>query len=281
MHLSLYLFWAKKAGRNRLYIYLYLSVSICIHMLYLPYMEDSKPPKAKIDSLILEGLEKLLATGKVKSERQFCLLLGINPTVVYKVKAGIQSFPQGTAFKMQKAWPDSLPDHLVVADFEKNEKSIQPIYSDKLPGRMEGIAWLPMARVNATATFASTLSEPTILQNLDKIPVAGLPPMVIKKNPTLLVIELAGESMVPTLLPGDRLVLSLVPKQTWGELKPDIYVFSFQDQVVAKRMINNTFTTAKEIILYSDNAAHGQLTVAIEDIFSVFKIHQLMRNYNN
>lgn len=77
----------------------------------------------------------------------------------------------------------------------------------------------------------------------------------------LVVIELVGDSMAPTLLSGDRALVDMTDKRVGT---PGIFALWDGDGTVAKRIERVPNTSPQKIRLISDNSLHGSYEVLAE-----------------
>ncbi len=231
-------------------------------------METSARPRKEMDERLLEALRCLIVDGRVKNERQFALELGLNPSTVYKVRQGIQSFPGEVAFEMASRWGVSR---------EYVRYGTGGVYGigGAAPVPSPSYTLLPLVNVTARATFVSGFATGNPLDKLEQVPI--LLDASLGAITDAVLIEVEGDSMAPTLLPRDRLVVTPVDIGDWAHQSGGVYVIVFRDQIAVKRISVNHLADTGFLHLTSDNPKGGSLTVRAADVLGLYRIRQLVR----
>lgn len=85
-------------------------------------------------------------------------------------------------------------------------------------------------------------------------------------------INVAGESMAPTLLDGDRLLVDLADRRP--NAHGGVYVIRIDTQVAVKRV----FVTGTELRVVSDNADWAELRLPVSELVVIGRARLLMRD---
>lgn len=139
------------------------------------------------------------------------------------------------------------------------------------------IVHLPYVESRARAGFAAAYLQG---ERLDQLP---LRPHISQPNqrtpPEAVLIEVEGDSMVPTLMPNDVLLVAPLPPTEWRYAAGGIYVVLYgSDHLVVKRLKRNLLATEGRLTLSSDNPSGGELELAATDLRGLFRVLSITRN---
>ena len=87
-----------------------------------------------------------------------------------------------------------------------------------------------------------------------------------------IVFQVSGDSMEPTIVDGSRILCQRIQKDSIRYLNGGVYVVLFSDQLVVKRIQNNSLPKDNTLTLDSDNALHGSLVVLGDDIRGMWQV---------
>lgn len=127
---------------------------------------------------------------------------------------------------------------------------------------------LPFLSVKAKATFLSNYEEglTTITETY------SVNSKQVNKNKTSIVVEVDGDSMLPTLRHGSRIVCEKIDCSEWAYTTGVVAVL-YRDYFVVKRIKNNDLHNLKNIMLHSDNInSDGAIVVEANDIREIWKV---------
>ena len=230
-------------------------------------------PRTESDGRFCQVVALLIEHSLVRSERDFCLKLGIHPATVYKVRTGLQSMPAGLPLDMQahfKVRPEYIRQGQgMVFETGKGAKNAP------LAGKQPTVRLLPYVPTPARAGFVNDFLQGTPYQHLERIPLVVDP--ALEQLDEAVIIEVEGFSMQPTLLPGDRLLVTPIEPEQWPHLYEGIFVVVLPDQIMVKRLGQNHLSTTGSLVLHSDNAEAGSLEVPHPYLKGLYRIRQLMR----
>lgn len=85
----------------------------------------------------------------------------------------------------------------------------------------------------------------------------------------LAVVEVEGDSMYPTLWPGDRVI---VDRSETNPAKPGIYAIFDSSATVVKRLEHVPYSDPLQVVFISDNKNHNQYTVLAELVNVIGKV---------
>jgi phage repressor protein C with HTH and peptisase S24 domain len=138
------------------------------------------------------------------------------------------------------------------------------------------VVYLPFVDARARASFAASFLSGATLEHLPLQPYLSKPGLRLPTDAVL--IEVEGDSMVPTVMPKDILLIAPVPESEWRYLSGGIYTVLYgQDHLVVKRVLQNTLATEGILRLISDNPTGGQIDLPGADISSIFRVLAVTR----
>jgi hypothetical protein len=138
------------------------------------------------------------------------------------------------------------------------------------------ILYLPFVDVPARASFVSSVLAGAKLEQLPLQPYLSKPDLNPPKDSLL--IEVEGDSMAPTLMPKDVLLIAPVPIADWRFLSGGVYMVVYgQDHLVVKRVQQNMLATQGYLRLVSDNPGGGELDLPGGDINGIFRVLAITR----
>ena len=243
----------------------------------LPKPIEDKP-RTDADARILEIVTLLIKGGLVKSERQLAADLDLPPTVVYKVRRGLQSFPLGTLLDMADRWLVN-PEYIRKGTEPKWLKAAPPARKAKKPARpMANAATLVFMPYLETAAQAGSLAE---AGQIGGRALAQLERKYVLMDPSLahldtaIVLAVVGESMTPTLQEGDKIVGNLVSDQQ--TIAPAVYVVVTAEDILVKRVQTTQTIGQGALHLASDNPNFPAISLAWGSVVGIYKVVQLIR----
>ena len=234
-------------------------------------------PRTEADARTLEMVALLIESGVVKSERQLAAELDLPPTVVYKVRRGLQSFPLGRLLDMAERWqvnPDyirkgSEPKWLKNANIARKGKQRT---AETNSANLVSIPFLETGAQAGSLLAAGQIGGRALAQ-LERKYVLMDPSLANLE--TAIVLAVVGESMAPTLQSGDKIVGSLVVGQQ--SLEPGVYIIVTAEDMLVKRL-QGTQTVGKGFLeLSSDNADYPPISLPWAKLLGVYKVVQLIR----
>jgi|GEM_PF-617121 len=245
-----------------------------------PFRLPAQPETIKrsvYERLRIAGLAQNLTANTV-AER-----MGLSPAKWKMLKAGNEAQLPGLAQSISQAFPLLSTAWLLLGIGTASAAldgpfPLQPARLQQVPLALEAVVvHLPFVDTRARAGFVSAYLSGTRVDNLP------LQPYLSKANlrPTAdsLLIEVEGDSMMPTLHSGDVLLIAPVPITDWKFLSGGVYTVLFgSDHLVVKRVKRNTLATEGTLRLESDNPTGGQIELQGADIIGIFKVLAITRN---
>ncbi len=126
---------------------------------------------------------------------------------------------------------------------------------------------IPYLSIKAYGSFIEAHNSSTELK-LDYYPV-------IKTNEqntdNLLLIEVNGNAMRPTINHGAKVLTTKEEKKKWGDVS-GVYAVFYKDLIVIKRIRENELNSFGRLTLYSDNVNGGTVTIQASDIKEMWKV---------
>ena len=136
---------------------------------------------------------------------------------------------------------------------------------------------LPFIDIRARASFVSSYLSGTTPDQLPLQPY--LSKADLRPPANALLIEVEGDSMVPTLHPRDVLLIAPIAMSEWKYISGGIYMVVYgYDHLVVKRIHRNTLSTEGILRLESDNPTGGSLDLPAEVVQGIFKVLAVTRN---
>ena len=118
--------------------------------------------------------------------------------------------------------------------------------------------------LKAQAGYLSGYGDPEFIQGLNTYSIPGC------EDGTYRIFEVAGDSMLDTLRPGDLVVARYV--EDWRSLKhEEMYVIVSSDGIVVKR-VRNMLDKARGIMILSDNPVFEPDFVPVTDLLEVWEV---------
>ncbi len=118
--------------------------------------------------------------------------------------------------------------------------------------------------VKAQAGYLSGYGDPEFIQGLNTYSIPGC------DDGTYRIFEVAGDSMLDTLMPGDLVVARYV--EDWRSMRSEeIYVIVSSEGVVVKR-VRNMLDKARGIMIISDNPVFDPDFVPVADLLEIWEV---------
>lgn len=211
----------------------------------------------------------LIETGKVRSSRQFVLELGYSPQSWSKV---IKEERDVTIALIQKAIDrfDFNPHYIFSGKGEPLEGSsptISPVLAVAVDeNNDERIIHVPIA---AQAGYMDQFNDPVYIKDLPSFSLPGFE----FKHATYRAFDISGDSMEPTIYPGEMVVCSYVDPDLWySNIRSDyVYVIVTQGDIVIKRVQNKLKSTGS-LLLRSDNSFYDAYEVPVEELKEIWYV---------
>lgn len=199
-------------------------------------------------------VDLLLKHGFIADQKDLALLLGISQQAVsQRAKKG--TVPRTWWPKLNKI--EGLPSILKEADFSAEENV--------------SVRYFPDIYASAGSGVINYAEKPEVMKIEARFLSSELG-AISRKN--LLIIHAVGDSMSPTIKPGDLLFTD--PGEQVVRTGA-VYVLGIEDQIYVKRVEKNPLS--EEMILRSDNSDYEAITVSKEDTKRVRIIGRVIGNY--
>lgn len=212
----------------------------------------------------VECMQALLSSHKVPSARQLSFSLNYKPQGFSEVMNGKRNAPVELLKRAGQLYQLNVK-FLFFGEGEmfENENRHQPVNTRVIVTdifQKERIVHVP---VSAYAGYRDNLTEPVFVQDL---PTYSLPENILRHG-SYRSFDVAGDSMEPTFLPGDKIIGAYVEPQYWEQGIKDhhVHVLVTHNEVVVKRVINY-MRTEKMLELHSDNKAIPPYYLSIKEL---------------
>jgi phage repressor protein C with HTH and peptisase S24 domain len=207
------------------------------------------------------------------SQTEFARRVGMSRELVSKIEKGHLSIKKPTLAKVRN-FLSAHPPASFSQDVDILWKNRKQDYQDqRLKQKNEpSLLTVPLVNIKAQAGYVKSYAQVDYIGSLDKF---GLPPGVHPNGALWSYFEVDGDSMEPTLAPGDFVLGSMVPQEDWKELKAgSIYVLLTPEQLLVKRIgkkIHGGFH------LVSDHSeAYPEVPMQLEDLRQVWLFRRLI-----
>lgn len=230
-----------------------------------------------VSQRFIECIEALKAGNRIKSARQFALSLDYLPQGLSEIFKGRRDVTIELIRKAVEVYGIN-PSYLFQGqgrkfhDGDTSEKvNVLAIVTDQ--DNRERIVHVP---VPAQAGYASQFNDPVFVKSL---PTYSLPDYNFQSG-SYRSFDVAGDSMLPTLHSGDRVVCSFIEPNYWYQAVKDrqMHVIISTTDVLVKRIVNN-IRTEKSLVLQSDNQEYPEIVVPIEEVQEIWKVRLKISPY--
>lgn len=225
----------------------------------------------------IECIQALKKGNHIKSSRQFALSLDYLPqglSEIFKGRRDVTIELIRKAVETYRINPQFLftgTGSALLDDGKEKDLNVLAIVTDQ--ENRERIVHVPTP---AQAGYASQLNDPIFVQSL---PTYSLPDQTFQSG-SYRSFDVSGDSMLPTLHTGDRVVCSYIEPNYWAQAVKDrqVYVIVTITDVLVKRVVNN-IRAKQELLLISDNREYPEIPVPIEELREVWKVRLKISPY--
>jgi phage repressor protein C with HTH and peptisase S24 domain len=224
-----------------------------------------------VSQRFVDCYQELLKCNLVKSARQFALMTGCLPQTFHEILKNrrdvsldlivksVELFNFNSNFLFTGAGPKLLKEQ------DLGDLKILTIVAGH-DGK-EDIVHVPM---KAQAGYPGRMSDPVFM---DELPRFKLPDFKFKTDGTMRSFEVAGESMMPTLMPGDFVIASYLHSFYWeSQLKSDTpYVVITTEDVLVKRL-TNLLRSEHKLLVHSDNKLFDSYAIHVKEIKEIWQV---------
>lgn len=231
----------------------------------LPYVMISVVTKR-----FIECHDSLKESGRIRSSRQFALKINYLPQNLNKVLKGERDIPM-EALRMAIEVFRINPGYLYLGEGRKflgeedqHQFRLLTVITDA--DNDEKILHVP---VPAMAGYAAETMDPEFVNELPSYKLPGYD----YQYGTFRSFDVSGDSMVPVLHPGDKIVCRFVEPRDWftGIKDYHVYVIVSRGTVVVKRVVNN-LARHRHLLLISDNEEFKPYRINVNDIREVWVV---------
>lgn len=221
----------------------------------------------------------LKESDKVRSSRQFALEIDYLPQNLNKVLKGERDIPMEplrSAVEVFRINPTFLylgEGKMFMGSESEEHFRLLTIVTDD--ANEEKILHVP---VPAMAGYAAEVMDPEFVSEL---PAYRLPGYDFQYG-TFRSFDIAGDSMIPYLEPGDKVVCRFIEPHDWITSIRDhhVYVIVSRSNVVVKRVVNNLHRH-RHLLLVSDNEEFKPYRLNINDIREVWYVKNRISNFDH
>ncbi len=223
--------------------------------------------------------DSLKESGRVRSSRQFALEINYLPQNLNKVLKGERDIPMEalrSAIEIYRINPSYLylgEGKMFLKSEDEEHFRLLTIVTDN--HNEERILHVPEP---AMAGYAGEVVDVEFVQEL---PSYQLPGYEFQYG-TFRSFDISGDSMLPFLQPGDKVVCRFVEPRDWvtSILDNHVYVIVSRGNVVIKRVHNN-LSRHRHLMLISDNIEYKPYRLNINDIREVWYVKTRISNFDH
>jgi len=134
---------------------------------------------------------------------------------------------------------------------------------------------VPFVPIKFHASFVETYTDGFRYQDLEsyRVPSTTLEGY---RHREPVIIEISGNSMVPQLPDGAKVLAVTVDKGDWVYQSGGVFAVVYRDFFVVKRIRDNELLTKKQLTLHSDNPNGGSVTVKSNDLRGMWRVMNIV-----
>ncbi|NND31745.1 MAG: LexA family transcriptional regulator [Saprospiraceae bacterium] len=232
-----------------------------------------------VTSRFIKCHDWLKEQGRIRSSRQFALECNYHPQNLNEILKGNRDAPlelirlSVEKFKLNPQFLYSGEGAMFLDDTQNGDWRILTIVTDNQD--QERILHVP---VPAQAGYSGEQLDPVFFRDL---PAYNLPDRNYQTG-TYRSFDVAGDSMEPTLLQGDKVICRFVNPTDWitGIRDHHVYVVVTRNSVLVKRVLNH-LTKHRHVELISDNDYYKSLRINISEIREVWHLHAKISQFSH
>lgn len=221
----------------------------------------------------------LKESGKVRSSRQFALEISYLPQNLNKVLKGDRDIPMEplrSAIEVFRINPTFLylgEGKMFMGSEDEEHFRLLTIVTDS--ENEEKILHVP---VPAMAGYAAEVMDPEFVSELPSYMLPGYD----FQYGTFRSFDLTGDSMMPYLHPGDKVVCRFIEPRDWITSIRDhhVYVIVSRGNVVVKRVVNN-LNRHRHLLLISDNEEFKPYRLNVNDIREMWYVKTRISTFDH
>jgi repressor LexA len=232
-----------------------------------------KKPKTPFDERIVAAVDKIIAERGLKNDRQFLLKHGLSPSLLTKLRAGVQSAPKELVNILATDYQVSLPymetgNGRIFA--QPSTQEVQPItFLNELPS-----VELPFVSVHARASYIGLGGASVDARSFDTVHLTLMSPDEASKYEGAVVFEVNGDSMQPLLHSGQRVIAWPLDEAKWEQVHNKVCVVAYDDTVTIKAVRSNDLFTKNMLVLHALDERVGYLPVSRRSIRSIWFVDE-------
>ena len=217
--------------------------------------------------------------GRIRSSRQFALECDYHPQNLNEILKGNRDAPlelirlSVEKFKLNPLYLYSGEGTMFLDSSENPDFRVLTVVTDLQ--NQERILHVP---IPAQAGYSGEQVDPVFFQDL---PAYNLPDRNYQTG-TFRSFDVAGDSMEPTLVQGDKVICRFVDPADWltGIRDHHVYVVVTRSSVLVKR-VSNHLAKHRHLELISDNDYYKNLRVNVNEIREVWHLHAKISQFSH
>ncbi len=227
---------------------------------------------SEVTRRFLHCLDKLIEERKVRSKRQFALVLGYHAQGISEMVAERRDVPIDliekavTTFRFNPGYLFSGAGNCFCDPSNDDGLRLRNLTILTDQKGEERIMHVPYP---AQAGYGKWLDDPVFMQDL---PSFQLPDPQFKSG-TYRSFEISGRSMEPTFRPNDIVIAAFIEPRYWVQAvkSNQLYIIVTQQEVIIKRILNQ-IPSDKIVECVSDNPEFDAYTIPVKDILEIWKV---------
>jgi phage repressor protein C with HTH and peptisase S24 domain len=213
----------------------------------------------------------LILKNKGMSIKEASVLMGVTEAYIRKLLRPNQSFGIEPTKCILNSFPDVNPTWLLIGEGEilKRETNIIRYVAPYINEELFGV---PYVSALVAATFIENLYS--MEYDLETYSVKAEDGEELS-NGEYIVFDVAGESMMPTIPGGAKILCRKINEEQW-EYANGVVVVIYGKTLTVKRILKNDLYNRNAMTLKADNPIHGELTVQRSEIRAMWQATRII-----
>jgi transcriptional regulator with XRE-family HTH domain len=226
-------------------------------------------------------------------QRRFALKIGANPTTISEIFGKRQNKPSVELLqKIADAYPQLRPEWLLLGEGEmlkstnaNTEPQKTSPYTAPFDVHAVGflgdfpIVELPFVSFKARASFVELGGADVSAGNFERVMHrCGIDDQGNQRTPAdyadAIVFEVDGDSMVPSMQSGQKVIAWPIPEGKWEHLHNTACVVAYDDTVTVKAILENDLFVNNRLTLRATKPGGGYFVVGRSHIHSIWEVRE-------
>lgn len=225
-----------------------------------------------VNKRFVEAVESLIKSGVARSKSEIATQLKIKPNSLSEIlgyRQGVTTEILNSAFEAYRISPlfviTGIGEVIYSGEVHKTADPLVVITDN------QGNEKIAMVDVKAAAGYARGHLTPTMMANLPTFSLPGNE----WNNATFRCFEVAGDSMLPTINPGDWVIGKYLDQWPTSIREGEVHIVVTENEILIKRLLNRIQERGK-IILKSDNISYPLFELEATEIKEIWITKRLI-----